>query len=333
MEKTLEHRFSIRRVTKASDSEYQKALTIYNNTTPNDIKTNTNEISKWLNDSISDNTFELLVFILYSNNDVIGLAIMSYISKSQIVIYDYIALKSEYRVNATLFSYINLIKNYMHTNSYDISYYVIEISNKNQGKSIDKESRLFKKILCLEGFGRIIAKYQTLPLGLEHYESSFDAFLYINSNDNLNIISKDTFFSIVQGIYFDYYLTWYASILTIEELKRFKEEKVDRIYNMLKKELSEEIQFKIEYTDCSMMDSFQSEKTYGYLPSKQKKGIGKPILIISIIVLAPIFIIWIYNIVLKSLGMELSTAYTTIGAIFASILSAATVTISAKKRL
>lgn len=46
MTNRLEHRFSIKHVTRTSDEDYVKALRIYNDTTPYEIKTPTNEISK-----------------------------------------------------------------------------------------------------------------------------------------------------------------------------------------------------------------------------------------------------------------------------------------------
>lgn len=48
MPNLLEHRFAIKRITKPSNEDYISALKIYNETTPPDIKTNTNEITYWL---------------------------------------------------------------------------------------------------------------------------------------------------------------------------------------------------------------------------------------------------------------------------------------------
>lgn len=332
MDEILENRFAIKRIRKASDEEYLKALAIYNSTTPNDIKTNTNEISMWLGRNDVDNSFELLLFTLYLDNDIIGLAMLSYIPKHKVVIYDYIALKDQYRVNAVLFAYISLIQNYASLNDYDVAYYVVEISNKNDGKSVDKESRLFKKLICLEGFGRVKAKYQTIPLGLEHYESSFDAFLYIKANDTLEIISKETFIGIIHAIYYEYYLSWYTPILTPEELKVFKEEKIDHCYTSLKKQLSDKIQFEIEYADCPLLGNLQVDKTYGYLPSKKKKGVGKYPLIILLVLVGPLLLIWGYNFALELLKIPLSTVSSIVGGVFAAILSSVTALLVASKK-
>ena len=70
----FEHRFRIRRVLKASDDEYVAALRIYNETTPYEIKTNTNEISYWIDKKAESSPFEVLAFILYIDSEVIGLS-------------------------------------------------------------------------------------------------------------------------------------------------------------------------------------------------------------------------------------------------------------------
>jgi len=61
MDEILKHTFTIKRVHRASDEEYLKALDIYNTTTPNDIKAKSNEISMWVSKNGVDKSFELLV--------------------------------------------------------------------------------------------------------------------------------------------------------------------------------------------------------------------------------------------------------------------------------
>jgi hypothetical protein len=333
MDEVLEHNFAIKRVHKASDEEYLKALDIYNMTTPNDIKTKSNEISMWLNRNGAGNFFELFIFILYMDNEITGLAMLSYIPSTRIVIYDYIALTDQYRVNAVLFAYASLIQNYMSSKGYDISYYIVEISNKNDGKSVDKESRLFKKLICLEGFGRIKAKYQTLSLGLDHYESSFNAYIYIKTNDTLEIISKETFLTIVHAIYYEYYLSWYSPILTSEKLKLFKEN-VDRYYNLQNAEISEEVKFEIEYVDCPILGNLHIDKSFGYLPNKHKRNFGKYPLILLLVFLGLPLLIGGYNYILNILGISISTVNSMVSGTFAAILSSiTTLLIVDKKRL
>lgn len=315
---------------KTTDDEYFKALQIYSDITPTDIKTNTNEITSWLNKKIEGNPFELLLFSLYLDNSLIGLAMLSYVKKQRIVIYDYIALIEKYRVNTVFFPFINLLQNYISLHGFDVAYYVVEISNKNNGKSIDKESILFRKLICLEGFGMIRAKYYTLPLGLSNHESSFEAFLYLKSNDELNQISKDTFLSIVQAIYYEYYLTWYSALLVPDELSEYKQ-KIDACYNSITKQATNEISFDIVHVECATSGDTNHTKTFGYLPSQQKRKLHYPI-ILTVLLISPIIIIWGYNYVLQLLNIPLSSVNSIIGGVFGAILSSITALMITKKK-
>lgn len=332
MNEFLENKFSIRRLHKTSDAEYIKALSVYNETTPVDIKTNTNEITFWLNRKEEDAPFELLVFVLYLDDSIVGIAMLCYIKRQKFVVYDYIALVEKYRINAVFFPFINLLQNYIASHSFDVSYYVVEISNKNNGKSIDKESILFKKLICLEGFGMIEANYCTVPLGLSNHESSFDAFIYIKTNDDLNRISKDTFLSIVHGIYYEYYLTWYSEFLPQNDLSDYKQ-KIDSCYNSVTQKISNEIAFNVIHPECSISDDTRNTKTFGYLPVRKRKMIHVYPIILVVLLISPILIIWGYNFILQYLNIPLSSVNSTIGGVFGAMFSSMTAFLIAKNKL
>ena len=251
-----------------------------------------------------------------------GLAVLTYIPRTRIVIYEYIALKDQYRINAVLFAYASLIQNYMSAKSFDIAYYLVEISNRNDGKSVDKESRLFKKLICLEGFGRVNAKYQTLPLGLDHHESSFNAYIYLKANDTIDTISKQTFLSIIHSICYDYYLSWYSSILTPEELRSFRD-MLDRCYKSQEEKISGEVQFEVEYVDCALLGNLHIDKSFGLLPSSNKRNFGKYPLIILLVFLGSPLLFGAYYYFFKILGIPIN-ALSNIGGIFASIAPSVT---------
>lgn len=332
MSERLENKFSIKRVTKTSDTEYVKALYIYNETTPNDIRTSTNEITFWLNKNKDKNPFELLVFILYLDDSIVGLAMLSYIQSQRIVVYDYLALIEKYRVNTVFFPFINLLQNYISSNGYDVAYYVVEISNKNNGKSIDKESILFKKLICLEGFGMVHAVYYTLPLGVNNHESSFEAFIYLKSNDEINQISKETFLSIVKSIYYEYYLTWYSPLLVSDDLVQYKQ-KIDICYNTVIKQTSNTLNFEITHIECPILEDVKNEKTFGYLPSQKKHKIHIYPMVLLTLFVSPIMIIWGYNFILQRLDIPLSSVNSTIGGIFGAGVSSITAFLIAKNKL
>lgn len=129
----LEYKFSIKKVTKSTDEDYLTALKIYNDTTPSEIKTNTNEITQWLVNKGTNATFNSYYFCLYMNDIVIGLAMLSYIKRQRFIIIEYIALDQKYRANTVFFSYLSLLKEYIRELNLDVAYYINEISNKGGG--------------------------------------------------------------------------------------------------------------------------------------------------------------------------------------------------------
>lgn len=327
----LENKFSIKRLLKPTDKDYTDALRIYIDTTPADIRTSSNEITALITNRDKHSPFEILAFALSLNGQVIGFAMMSYIKKQRIIIFDYLALDDNFRLNAVFFVFINLLNNYISSNSYEVAYTAIEVSNKNDGSDVDKESLLFKKLICMEGFGIIDAPYFTPPLGVDNHESNFKSYLYIKSNDVIKSLSKETFTSIVSAIYYEYYFPWYKKFLSESELEVYKIN-IDQIYNNIIASISPHVSFNIMYNDCPMI-SGSGLKTYGNLPSLSKKQYRKYPLIVIIVILSPIAILWIYNATLKFLEIPLSAANSTIGSIFGALLATVTAIYISKKKL
>ena len=97
MDERLSHSFSIERINNTHSTEYYEAIKIYNSTTPIEIKTPTNELSMWINNPSESNPFRVYAFVLFSNDNVIGLAFYVYIKETKIIIDEYMALNDDYR--------------------------------------------------------------------------------------------------------------------------------------------------------------------------------------------------------------------------------------------
>lgn len=330
---SLSIRFSIKRLLKTTDQDYIKALQIYTDTTPVDIKTNSNEISYWLNKSKDNDLFEPLYFAIYCDNDVIGFAMMSYLKSSKIIVIEYMALLESYRINSVFFPVLNLLFNYLEINSYDINYYVNEVSNKNDGESVDRESKLFKKMICMESFGKIEAPYYTLPLGVNNFESSFDAYLYVRTKDSISAINKDTYLHIIHSIYYDYFQEWYVPFLTDNELQNYKTI-IDTTYKRIVQKLSEKTSCKVFIPQQACpLHSACNINTSGTVTTKshQAKFKLKLSLILLAIIIIPILLILLYNSILNLIGIEINSVHSALGSIF-SVLISSTLTLFLYKK-
>lgn len=324
MPNLLEHRFAVKRIIKASSEDYISALRIYNETTPPDIKTNTNELTYWLEQSRVDFPFDVMLFSLYLNNMVIGLAMLTYIKKQKTIIFEYLALQPPFRLNAVFFTYLSLLQNYINECNIDVFYYITEISNRNQGESIDKESKLFKRLFCLENYGKVNALYYSLPLGLYNYESYFEAFLYIKTNDNISQISKETYIDLVRSIYFDYYLIWYHPFMDVEGYIQYKK-RVEHIYELILQKVMNKTFCEISYVDCPLFHEsgyIQSNPILPVIATSQKRYL---FFLIPGFIACTILIVWLYNTILAWLGIPINH----VGVIIGNITSAIITTLSA----
>lgn len=334
MKNELDYSFRLRLIDKSSDPDFILALKIYNETTPYEIKTNTNEIVFWLDQNRNDN-FEPMFFVLYFSNRISGFAMMTYIRSQRIVILEYLALESQYRVNSVFFTYINLLESYLNINQYDVAFILNEVSNRRDGTDIDKESQLFSKLLCVEGYGKINAPYYTPPLGNNNFESTFEAFLYAKSAGDIHGLKKETYLEIVKSIYFDYYMLWYQFVMSENELTQYRSE-LDKAFHSISQQTKANDMILVTYIECpALFNNRNNVKTNGLPPA----GTPKPkvllhILLLALIILGPIAIVWGYRTVLNWLQIPMDSASDIIGSCLgAGLTVAATIWVAKRKNL
>ena len=315
-----ENKFVLKPITKSSDEDYVKALQIYMEETPKEIRTNSNEITYWLDKKNIDKSFEMLIFVLYLDNNLVGFSQITYVKSQQIVILDYISLKSPYRVNSVFLIFLSMIQNFLITSGIQITYFIAEIGNKDNGTNIDRESAFYKKIICLENYGKVMAKYYNIPLGIDNYESEFEALMYIKTNDNIVYINKETFLAIVYAICYEYYYVWYSEFLNDEEIKIYKE-KLDKCYNNIRKQVAESTHINIDYPHCPLFNQNMNDNTFGSVPAQKKHKYTKiPLLLITVIIL-PIILALIYSSLLPYLNIQFGNVSTFISGLIGTCVT------------
>lgn len=333
MTNEFDYHFIIRRVEKSTEEDYVSALKIYNETTPPEIKTNTNEITKWLDCKTDSYSFEPMFFTLNYAKELAGFAMMTYVKSQRIAILEYVALATQYRVNTVFFAYVSLLENYLYVNRYDVVYILNEVSNRQNGTNIDKESQLFAKLLCSEGYGEINAPYITPPLGLNNYESSFDAFLFAKSSGDIHSLEKKTYLDIVHAMYYDYYLTWYEIILSSSELESYREN-LDKCFTAITKKIDTQTIIPVSYMSCPLLqNSHCTSKTNGLPPAPAKKPKVVYPLIVVLLILCPIIIVWGYHWILSVLNVPVDSVNGIIGNCLGAIITASVTLFIAKKKL
>ncbi len=332
MTNQLEHRFSIKRVNKTSDEDYIKALHIYNDTTPFEIKTPTNEITYWLGKQKDSTPFAIYAFILYLNNEVIGLSMTTYVKRTKIVVDEYLAVYDQYRIQTIFLVYESLIQNYYKEAGIEISFFLTEISYKESGREMDRESKISLKMLCVQEYGKIDALYYALPLGLENHESNFVAHIYIKGVEPIQSISPRTYQDIVESIYYDYWHAWYTPFLVNSELNLYKT-MIDKNFNEIKKHLINcDTSMPVLHSSCNYLD-IDADISKSPIPTKKRTHYSIFLFIAPVIIILPLLIIWIYSETLNLLNLSLSSISTNVGTIISAVITSLTTLFITQKKM
>lgn len=242
----LEQRYSIKPILSSKDRDYFSALQIYIKSIPADVRTDTNEISMFV-DNPSDPCRKMYFFALLHQESVIGYAQFAWLKKSRILFLDYIVFDTNYRLNSAFYPFMSIIGLYFTNEKIDYDYFVTEIGTQNNGKSIDEDSMFLRKVLNVEDFSSIIAPYKQPELGINRKETLVDAQLYIKTSSSIRQLKVQTYCEIVHSIYYHHYLSWYEKILNkneINEYRKMLDIEFKNIQNSLKKSAV------VELTDC-----------------------------------------------------------------------------------
>lgn len=322
--------FSIKSITDPTDKDYIKSLHVYNATTPVQIKTNSNEISYWI--SHDNPCFKIFCFSLFIGKENAGFAMTAFLPKSKILVIDYIAIIDQYRNNTVFLSFFSLVQLYFKEIKLDIDYIVVEISNKNSGVDIDKESQMFLKFLCIEDFRKIDIEYESLPLGINDGESQFSTFLYIKSADKLHYIEGKTFIHFVSSIYKDYYLEWFKPFFNEADFTTYSQNAIE-LLSQLEKQVSKISNVQLSHSCCvdgQMQNNLYSNIDLPLTKQKSKKWL---ILFFLLMLLIPVPIIWLYNYVLTLIGIPITSVSSILGGVLGAIFAGIITWLISRKRL
>lgn len=218
---TCEIGFAIKRLTSSKDKDFIKALRIYNEAIPVEIKTSSNEITYFVDQSSSQKEREMYFFASYVDDIVIGFVEAAYLLKTKSIVIDYIILKPEYRLNSVFYPLFSMVLRFFSECMIDFDYIVTEVSTRTVDESVDWESFYSRKMLQMEDFRIIDSLYMQPQLGLQNEESNFQFQLMIKSTQAVGTMRTSTYLHIIQDIYFSHYLPWYKMFLTDEETKHY----------------------------------------------------------------------------------------------------------------
>lgn len=202
--------YSVKEIQSSSDHAFARAISIYADHMPPDLRTNTGEITHWLDHY--NKTFEdhFHVLSLSVNKDVAGFCELVHLKETNIVVVDYIAIDRRYRGGLEVFfSFATLVRSFIRERYPAVSYVVVEIAPLKENEEIRYGLPLLRLVRMM-GFGVIDATYIQPSLGNNNSESELDGALLINPKPTTGLLPKQSYLRIVRSIYYDHYVRWYG---------------------------------------------------------------------------------------------------------------------------
>lgn len=315
--------FSLKHFESSKDKDFINALMIYNDTTPVDTKTSTNEIIYFADNCNSQPNRQMFFFGLYVNNTLMGFIETGYLKITKSIIIDYIVLKDEYHLNSIFYPLFSLLQRYFSQAMIDYDYIITEVSTKCPEESVDSESFFSRKMLQIEDFRLVDALYLQPKLGLDNEESNFRFQLMIKSSQSLLSIKKKTYLAIVKDIYYEHYNAWYKMV----DIENSEEYKIlaSKQYELIEKSLeqSDEISLTVQNPICEYYkapDCHYNCSTAGFIKENCIKS--RPLLLIS----APIvtFVVFLLSLLIFEILEKNQIKSTSFAPIFAAITAICT---------
>ena len=146
------------------------------------------------------------------------------------------------------------------------------------------------------------------------------------------LISKETYLSIVESIYYDYFIVWYKDMFTEREKTKYKQ-KVDCFFKSISDDLIKESELEIKFVDCPVLKESQDSYKTINIPNRKQSNILKWLFIILVLIVLPPIIALIYTSILNFLHIETNTVSSLLGESLSGLLTFISAYVIYKKAL
>lgn len=210
------------------------ALKLYVDYTEPALRTDTKEILHCIDNwnTLFDDKFYVLG--LYLNRELIGFAELAYFEQEKFIIVDYLVIHKNYRKNNTFYQFVDDITRFLSNENLEYNYIVAEVACYDESLEPPESSKLLIKLLKMSHFGVVKCNYYVPRVGIYDFESAMRSVMMIYTKNESKQIKRETFFQIVEAIYYKYYQRWHNMFVDEEEQKKYDQEIKDLILRMEK---------------------------------------------------------------------------------------------------
>jgi hypothetical protein len=226
--------YSIRSFKSSKDRNFSKAIKIYHDNIDLRIKTESREISYWLDRGSRETNDKFYVCGLYIGKTLVGYVEFIYINAEELIHIDYFIIDPKYRTAGAFYIFTDQLKAFFDEERLEwslITAEVAELDSKNEKLHHSKSLiRVFRRI----GFLEVSTEYLQPSLGLGHTDTIISSHLLLFPRVEMDAISKERYLEIISAIYKKHYIVWYS--MYPDTIAAY-EKHVDELLNAAKRRL------------------------------------------------------------------------------------------------
>jgi GNAT superfamily N-acetyltransferase len=200
--------YRLKRFLTSKDPDFASALLIYARYTPPSIRSDSREITYWLDHYATTFGDSLYVFGFYRNRQLVAYAQATYFPKEYLYFIDYVTIDERHRGHNVFFELVEHMKQYLENAHPEYRYGVTEVMNEPGQDRPSPEKKRLIRLLKISGFRVIHAPYFQPRLMLRDSESELSGSLLIYCPAPMDRIHGETYLSILRTVYYEHYLRW-----------------------------------------------------------------------------------------------------------------------------
>jgi hypothetical protein len=207
---TIHQVFIVRSFRSTKDRDFQKALQIYDAHTHPQVKTDSREISYWLDNNQARKGGTFYVCGLYIGADLVGYAQFMYLATTRLIHFDYFIIDPDRRSAGAFYTFADQMRLFFETEGFEWDFASAEVAKLDVVNGVSQYAERLVRLFRQAGFSEVLADYDQPLLGIEHPDTAVEARLLVLPRVEMPSISKARYLELVSAIYHKHYGTWYS---------------------------------------------------------------------------------------------------------------------------
>ncbi len=206
--------YALRRFTRSREPDLKTALEIYKQNIPPGSRTDTEQITYWIENYREHYPDELCVCGLYVDNMVVGMTEFAYFKAERLLAFDYLVLHPGYRNHGECYQFKKMILQWINDHGFEFDFATAEVNCESAGGLPSENSKALVELFMWLGFSVVDCVYYQPALGLQNPQSDTRAFLMLSSHVKVPTIAKGMLLNIVRTLYWQHNERWFVPFVS-----------------------------------------------------------------------------------------------------------------------